>query len=422
MAEPTPSSRIPPGIRALLAAVFVAHFGLAAVFPIVGLQVFQMTGRELDLGLLGLAQFLPVLLLAPFSGTLADRFDRRKVWATGLGLELIVVLGLGFYIGTDPTAVGPIFLLMSAFGVAASIVAPASRALPIDLSPIDIVSRVVALRTSAFQLASITAPVVAAWLFTRSPDLPYFVAAGAYLVTFVLLTIVPRPSVPTKARAITGRQAIKDAFDGLRFIRRTPILLGAISLDLFAVLLGGAIALLPAIAEKLGVGPIGFGWLRAAVGIGALLSALTLAARPMRRRVGRNLLMAVSIFGVAIIVLGATPSYPVAVGALLVAASADAVSMFVRSTLVPLATPEQMRGRVLAVENVFIGGSNELGAVESGVAGELLGVTWAVITGGLGTLVVVGAWWKLFPDLRNVDRFDEVSAAVAPASPMSAGP
>ncbi len=421
MADPSPA-RVPPGIRALLAAVFMAHFGLAGVFPIVGLQVFQMTGRALDLGLLGLAEFLPVLLLAPFSGTLADRFDRRKVWAAGLGLELAVVLGLGVYIRTDPTAVGPIFMLMGAFGVAASIVAPASRALPIDLSPIGIVSRVVALRSSAFQIASITAPVFAAWLYTQSPDLPYFAAAGAYLVTFVLLTLVPKTKVHAKERAATGRQAIRDAFDGLRFIRRSPILLGAISLDLFAVLFGGAIALLPAIAERLGVGAIGFGWLRAAVGIGALLTALTLAARPMRRRVGRNLLTAVAIFGVAIITLGATTTYAVAFGALLIAASADAVSVFVRSTLVPLATPEDMRGRVLAVENVFIGGSNELGAVESGVAGEFLGVAWAVITGGIGTLVVVGLWWKLFPDLRKVDRFEEIEATPSSSSPVPSDP
>lgn len=374
-----------------------------------------MTGRELDLGLLGLAQFIPVLVMAPYSGTLADRFDRRKIWAVGLVLELLVVLALGAYISTDPTAVGPIFLLIGVFGVASSIIAPASRALPIDLSPIDIVSRVIALRSSIFQISSITGPLAAAWLFTISPSLPYFVAAGTYAVSFSLLTLVPRPVVRAKARAVGARQAIRDAFDGLRFIRRTPILLGAISLDLFAVLFGGAVALLPAIAERLGVGAIGFGWLRAAIGIGALATALMLAVRPMRRKVGRNLMIAVAVFGVATIVLGATTIYAVAFGALLVAASADNISVFIRSTLVPLATPEDMRGRVLAVENVFIGGSNELGAVESGVAGELLGVAWAVITGGIGTLLIFGIWWRLFPTLRRVDRFEEIEGGAIPA-------
>ena len=223
--------------------------------------------------------------------------------------------------------------------------------------------------------------------------------------------------------APTARQRLHDAMEGLRFVRRQPILLGAISLDLFAVLFGGAVALLPAIAEdRLGVGAVGFGWLRAAVGIGAGAVTLFLARRPITRRVGRTLLIAVAVFGIGTIVLGLTRSYVVAFSALLVLAGADALSVFIRSTLVPLVTPRATRGRVLAVETVFIGASNELGAFESGVAGQLLGPAAAVALGGVATIAIAGLWWTLFPALRRVDRFPQVpeEAEVAP-SPLAGG-
>jgi hypothetical protein len=196
----------------------------------------------------------------------------------------------------------------------------------------------------------------------------------------------------------------------LRFIRRRPILLGAISLDLFAVLFGGAVALLPAIAEdRLGAGNIGYGWLRAAPGVGAVIVSALLALRPVRRRVGSVLFAAVATFGALSIVLGLTRSYAVAFVALVLLAAADSVSVFIRSTLVPLATPDHMRGRVSAVENVFVGASNELGAFESGLAAALLGVGPAVVLGGMATLGVVGLWMTWFPALRHVDTFDDAT-------------
>ncbi|MGH9211489.1 MAG: MFS transporter, partial [Acidimicrobiales bacterium] len=211
---------------------------------------------------------------------------------------------------------------------------------------------------------------------------------------------------PSSGAGSTSR--LHEALEGLRLVRRQPVLLGAISLDLFAVLFGGAVALLPAIAEeRLGVGAVGFGWLRAAPGIGAALVMLLLAVRPVRRRVGRTLLAAVAVFGLATIVLGTTRSYAVAFAALVVLAGADALSVFIRVTLVPLVTPAAARGRVLAVENVFIGGSNELGAFESGVTGQVLGPALAVSFGGVATLVVAATWWHLFPALRRVDRFPD---------------
>jgi predicted MFS family arabinose efflux permease len=207
--------------------------------------------------------------------------------------------------------------------------------------------------------------------------------------------------------AITGaNRRLKEAMAGFVFIRHEPLLLGAITLDLFAVLFGGAVALLPAIAEeRLGVGAVGLGWLRAAIGIGAALMTLWLAWRPLRRHVGPTLFVAVAAFGVGTIVLGVTTSFAVAFTALVVLSAADAISVFIRGTLVPLVTPALMRGRVLAFEMVFIGASNELGAFESGVAGQLLGPAAAVVFGGVGTLVIAGAWAALFPALRRVDRF-----------------
>jgi hypothetical protein len=204
------------------------------------------------------------------------------------------------------------------------------------------------------------------------------------------------------------RGRLHEAFEGLRFIRRSPILLGAISLDLFAVLFGGAVALLPALAaDRLHVGSVGLGWLRAAGGIGAGAVTLLIARRPIQRRVGPILLVAVAVFGGATIALGATTVYAVAFVAMLVLSGADAISVFIRSTLVPLATPWNKRGRVIAVESVFIGASNELGAFESGVAGQLLGAPGAVVLGGVATLVVAGTYWSAFPSLRNVDRFPD---------------
>ena len=370
-----------------------------------------MTGSTLSLGLLGLAEFLPVALLSPITGSVADRFDRRKVFAGALVGETLVAVLLFLYIWSDPSSILPIFGLVLLFGVFRASASPASRALPIDLAPPGLLERVVALRTFSFMAGAIVGPVALGFVFVGGVAFPYLVAAGGFAAAIAMLPLVPRPPV-RQHRPAGARQVVRDAFEGLRFIRRTPIVFGAISLDLFAVLFGGVIALLPAIAEeRLGVGAVGLGWLRAAVGIGAAGTALTLSIRPLRRHVGRQLLTMVAMFGILTIVLGLTRSFTVAFIALLAAAAVDAVSMFIRASLVPLATPEHMRGRVLAVENVFIGASNELGAFESGVTAALFGLVGAIFFGGAGTLVVVALWWKFFPALRSVDRFEEVRSS-----------
>ena len=221
------------------------------------------------------------------------------------------------------------------------------------------------------------------------------------------LTIkVPKAAHQTEKRE---RPTLRHAMEGLHFIRRTPILLAAISLDLFAVLFGGAIALLPVIAEeRLNVGDVAYGWLRASAGIGAAVMAVFLASRPVTKRVGRTLLIVVAVFGIHSIVLGLTHSYAVAFVAVLIGSAADMVSVFIRGSLVPLVTPDDKRGRVSAVEGVFIGASNELGAFESGAVAAVVGVPATVVGGGIATMAIVGFFWRAFPSLRNIDRFDEL--------------
>ncbi len=408
---PAGSARIGPRLWALFGATFFSMALTMGQITILGKQVFDMTGRPLYLGLLGLAEFVPAFLLAPISGMVADRFERRIVFAWGLGGEAVASIGLFLYVASDPTSVLPIYGLVLVFGTARAFLMAVSRALPVDLAPQGARERMVALNVAGWQAGFIVGPVGFGFAFEVDPALPYLLAAGCAIAGIGMLMLVPSGDVQ-RAALVAGagmRAALAQALEGLRYVRRNRVVLGVISLDLFAVLLGGAMALLPAIAEdRLGVGAVGLGWLAAAVGVGASAVMVVLSVRPLQRRVGPALLAAVATFGVGTIVLGLTHSYIVVFVALLVVGGADAVSIFVRGTIVPLATPEEMRGRVLAVEYVFIGGSNELGAFESGVAGALLGVAGAVVFGGVGTLAVVAIWLLWFPELRSIDRFAEV--------------
>lgn len=420
----TKRNPLPHGVLFVLAASAAHSLGAMAMAVALGKVVFDFTGRALDLGWLGLAEFLPTALLAPVVGSAADRFDRRRVVAVGFTLEALVYVALAVYVGSagESAAVWPIFALAVGFGTARATVAPAIRALPADLAG-DQLARVIPLSSASWQLSMILGPVIGGMLLVVGRPWPFAVSAAGLLVGIALVSRVPdvRPMLAAaRAEADAERGEgdkpgpLREALEGLAFVRRTPILLGAISLDLFAVLFGGAVALLPAIAERrLGVGAIGLGWLRAATGIGAGLTTLLLAWRPVDRRVGRVLLSVVALFGAATLVLAFTRTYAVAFVALLVLSAADAISVFIRGTLVPLVTPAIQRGRVLATENVFIGASNELGAFESGVAGQLLGISGAVALGGVATLVIVGLWWFLFPALRDVDRFADVAAPQA---------
>jgi MFS family permease len=397
-------------VRRLILSEFSFSAGVFLQAAALGKQVFDITGRELDLGLLGLAEFLPAAALVLVTGAVADRFDRRRVAAVGLFGELVCSVALLLYARSEPTAVWPIFAIAVLFGASRSFIAPAARALPPMVSPEGALPRVIALNSATWTTAIIVGPAASGMLYAIDPAVAYGVSAvliGLGLVGILTLTVRRTPTPPDPDE----RPSLHSALEGLRFIRRTPILLAAISLDLFAVLFGGAIALLPAIAEeRLGVGDVAYGWLRAAAGIGAAAMAIWLAMHPITRHVGTKLLSAVAVFGVGTLVLGATTSYVIAFAAIVVLSAADMISVFIRSTLVPLVTPDEKRGRVLAVENVFIGASNELGAFESGVAAAALGTPAAVISGGVGTLIVAAVWFGRFPALRRVDRFDDIVA------------
>jgi MFS family permease len=393
---------------------------------VLGLLVYRLTGSELDLGFLGLAEFAPAALLVLIAGATADRFDRRWVTAFGGMSDAIVALALAWYVhrphGLSTT---PIFLLVLAFGVGQAFLSPALRSLPASMVPNEGVPWLVARRSVANQAATIIGPVLGGLLYGAGVWVPLVAAAALSAAGAISVLAIRLPDqatgqvgavepVPVGGEQVdhvledgipASRGGLHEALEGLRFVRAQSIVLGAISLDLFAVLFGGAVTLLPAIAVRLHAGAVGLGGLRAAAGLGAGAMTLVIAGRPVQRRVGRVLFGVVAIFGVWTIVLGVTRSYAMAFVAIFGLSAADAVSVFIRSTLVPLATPPEMRGRVLAVENVFIGASNQLGGFESGVVGQVLGTTASIVLGGIGTLVVALAWGVLFAPLRRVDRF-----------------
>jgi MFS family permease len=397
-----------PGVRPLLISSFVLTTGVMLQAAALGKHIFDITDSELDIGWLGLAEFMPAVLLVLVTGTVADRLNRKKISLFAQFGEFISSILLMLYALTNPTSAGPIFAIAVLFGASRAFLSPALRPIAAMIAPDGGLPRVIAFYSATWTGAAIFGPAISGFLYAVDPALAYgaaavFISGGMFFLSFVQLPKVVEPVVPLE------RPTLRDAVEGLVFIRKTPVLLAAISLDLFAVLFGGAVALLPVIAEEqLNVGDIAYGWLRAAGGIGAATMAIFLAFRPIRRHVGRTLLVAVGVFGVATIVLGTTKSYLVAFIALLIIFASDMISVFIRSSLVPLVTPDDKRGRVSAVENVFIGASNELGSFESGAVSSFVGTPATVIGGGIATLAVAGVWWAAFPSLRNINRFEDL--------------
>lgn len=395
-------------VAGFLTATVLSTTALICQVTALGKLVYDLTGRELDIGWLGLAEFLPVALLVTVAGSAADRFDRRVVVRLGWAGEAAATGALGALVATENVTLARILALVVLFGVARAFANPAGRSLPANIVERHELPRLAALFSLSWQAAMILGPILAGLLYAIDPMWPFVVSTALLGSAVVAMTTVRTHQVLAPATA-TGEGRLHQAIEGLRVIRRRPILLGAISLDLFAVLFGGAVALLPVLAEqRLGVGAVGFGWLRAAGGIGAALTAGVLALRPIRRRVGTTLFVAVAIFGVGTIALGVTRNYVVAFVSMLVLSGADAVSVFVRSTLGPLVVPDELRGRVAAVESVFIGASNELGGFESGLVGQWIGAPAAVVAGGVCTLAVVGTGLVVFGPLRRVDRFEDL--------------
>jgi MFS family permease len=400
-----------PSVGAYIGANVLLYVGLSLQVTTLAKQVYDISKREIDLGFLGLAEFLPIALLVFVTGTVADRMNRKRISQLAIAGELASALLLMWYASTEPTSVFPIFLIAILYGSSRAFLAPAIRPIAASIAPEGRLPQMIALYSSVWTSAGIIGPAMSGFLYSASPVVAYGTGSGLILAALATFSSVRVPATQRGAES-SERPTLRSAVEGLQYIRRTPILFAAISLDLFAVLFGGAVALLPVIAEeRLGVGNIAYGWLRAAAGIGAGLVALFLAVRPLRRNVGRWLLVSVAIFGLGTIVLGLTRTYWIAFVAMLVIHGADMVSVFVRGAIVPLVTPDDKRGRVSAVENVFIGATNELGAFESGVAAQAVGVPATVVGGGVLTLGVVGLWWVKFKQLRNVDRFDDLQPA-----------
>lgn len=392
-----------------LVAATLSAIGMFLQAAALGKQIFDITDSTLAIGLLGLVEFAPALLLLPLTGSASDRFDRRRIAGIGLGVEVITSILYFWYAGTDPTSALPMFMVAAFFGASRAFVSPAMRSVPPLIAPAGGLPRLIAVYAATWQVGLIVGPASSGLLYDHSTALPYVVAAVCFSLSAVAITVLKVRHRQERTPA-EQQTTLHHAMEGLGFIRRRPVLFGAIALDLFAVLFGGAVALLPAIAEdRLHVGNIGYGWLRAAPGVGAVVMGVLLAIRPLRRRIGRWLLFVVAVFGVGTMVLGLTQNYTVAFIALVVLAAADAVSVFIRRTIVPLATPDHMRGRVSAVENVFVGASNEVGSFESGVASTLIGIGPAVVLGGAVTIGVVGVWSRLFPELRDIDRFEDIA-------------
>ncbi len=418
--EPVHAHSWRPAVLGVIAMALASFGGMAAVTAL-GIQVFKVEKREFHLGLLGLAEFLPSIAFVLITGVVADRFDRRRVVAVVYSFEILVFLGLAVFVRDRPTSVVPFFVFAALYGTTRSFGAPAMRALIPAAAPPGQLARVVATLSLAWQGSAIIGPVVGALANRASRSLPYEIAAVCFAGSVLLVSLIPRAIGRAHLLAPEGtkqeRPTLTAALEGFRFIRRTPVLLGAISLDLFAVLFGGAVALLPAIVEKiLKVDDVWVGYLRAAGGAGAAVVTVGLAVRPVRRHVGQVLLVSVGLFGAATVLLGVTRNVWVALLAFVLLNAGDSVSVFVRTTLVPLVTPPEQRGRVLATENVFIGASNELGAFESGMAAALFGTVVAVVSGGVLTLVVVAFYALRFTALRDVDRFEDVETT-APTAP-----
>jgi len=401
--------RLPPALQirefALLwSAILAMRFGEQMVAVAVGWQVYAIHRNPLDLGLIGLAEFLPLPLLALPAGQLSDRAPRRLVLACSLGMSTVIVSMLLVVTLHGATQLWPFIALAGATGVSNAIGWPAYSALTPEIVPPELLPGAVALRSVAGQGAVVAGPALGGVLFSIRPALVYAIAAGLFVVAFGAVL-----ALRTRHVAGEGSPSLADLVAGVRFVMRTRMLLGAIALDLFAVLFGGATALLPVFARSiLHTGPIGLGILRSAPAAGALVAAVLLARRPLKWPAGPTLLTVVGIFGVCMIVFGLSRSIELTVVALAVSGFVDMVSVNIRSTTVALVTPDALRGRVTAVEMVFISASNELGAFESGAIASLVGTVACVVGGGVATVALALGWTKLFPALARMGHLADL--------------
>jgi len=405
------------GFTLLWAARMLSVLGVQVQAIGVGWLIYALTRSVLNLGLVGLAQFLPTIGLALFTGHAADRWDRRRILVVCYVAESLCACAL-LALAAAGAAAPAMLAVLVAFGAARAFENPATNALLPRLVPRAIYANALALNTSALQTATIVGPTLGGLLFVAGPRAVFGVGAAAFVAAAALVLAIP-------AGARDGGRATmswESLLAGLTFIRRRPEVLGALSLDLFAVVLGGSTALLPAYArDVLGVGPAGLGFLRSAPSIGALVTGVVLAYRPLRRGVGRAMFIAVAAFGGATVVFGLSRNFALSLAALAVAGAADTVSVVVRLMLVQLSTPDAMRGRVSGITSIFALSSNQIGEFESGVTAAWLGAIPSVVLGGVGTVLIAALWAWWFPALRRVDRLEVVPRDVALAEPTTAG-
>ena len=406
MDAPSPSSGSQPSIlrHRPFAFFWLARGFTSIAFQIqgvaVGWQVYALTGSPFYLGLVGLAQFLPMFLLTLAVGHVADRYDRRMIVRLCQIIEGLAAAALAFgsFSGwqSKESILGVVFIA----GAARAFEAPTLQALVPGLVPTLLIPRAMAWSASAHQTATILGPAIGGLLYTAGPTAAYATATVLFLTASLLIALIRIERPPPNREPVS----LQSLFAGIVFIRNQPVVLGAISLDLFAVLLGGATALLPVYARDILVaGPWGLGLLRSAPAVGALAMSIFLARKMIEHRIGWIMFVAVVVFGVATIVFAISTSFVLSLGALVVLGAADVISVVIRSSLVQIKTPDEMRGRVSAVNSMFIGTSNQLGEFESGLTAALFGVVPAVLIGGAGTLVVVILWMRLFPQLLRID-------------------
>jgi MFS family permease len=408
-----------PAFRAFWLARLSATIAQMAMVIVIGWQVYDIARHTMGLkeaafrlGIIGLVQFVPLFLLTLITGWTADRVDRRWIARASVALELGCAAALAFFAWTHTTTLPILYAVAALLGVARAFAGPALGALAPNLVPREILPRAIALSSMAWQTGAILGPALGGYLYAWAPQAPYAGSALLFAIAFAGLMTIPPVSRTELAR---GLNPWAQMVEGLRYVRHNRLVLGAISLDLFAVLLGGATAMLPVFArDVLHAGPEGLGHLRAAPALGATLTAAFFSIRPLKHNVGAKMLIAVGVFGAATIVFGFSRWMALSLFCLALLGAADMLSVYVRQSLIQLYTPDAMRGRVGAVSSLFISASNELGEAESGFLGAIIGPVPAVIAGGVGALAVVFIWAWWFPELRLAKSFEPPDLRIAP--------
>jgi MFS family permease len=408
-----------PAFRAYWLARLTSTIAQMAMVIVIGWQVYDIARQTMDpkaaalrLGIIGLVQFAPLFLLTLVTGWTADRVDRRWIARASVTLELFCAIALALFAWTNTTTLIGLYFVAALLGVARAFAGPALGALAPNLVPRTILPKAIALSSIAWQSGAIAGPAIGGYLYALAPVAPYAASAFLFAISLVGLLTIPKVATP---RGSTGTRPWHQMIEGLRYVRQNRLVLGAISLDLFAVLLGGATAMLPVYARDiLDAGPAGLGHLRAAPAIGATLTAAFFAVRPLKTEVGLKMLIAVGVFGGATVVFGLSRSMPLSLACLTLLGAADMFSVYVRQSLIQLYTPDEMRGRVGAVSSLFISASNELGETESGFLAAVIGPVAAVVAGGVGAILVVGIWARRFPELRLARTFEPPDLPGAP--------